>query len=280
MRRLRILSVDGSWQKPRERSPTKRVVSAFGVERRTGRGNNDGESLRSTTMRSEPLLVGLGLLALACGPGQASSEETYTPSTYYAANASASDEYRRNVDGVGVYQGLYENVDAIRHYCGSGGTGVEPQVWQEACDRTLERVYWARVRTQYKFVDWQEVTDYCDLEPAKCDAPKGLDSAIRSSHISGAQRHNYQQAQQNEAEELARQAAQQHAQRKFREALFCPIIGMSDEAAGAECRGQRVVRCKAQMSVWGSAHHSGTLTTASAHGTAESACIETPARKD
>lgn len=134
--------------------------------------------------------IALVLAASACGaPGYSNSESTFTPSEYHAAS-SASSEYNREVGGTGVYEGLYENPDAIKHYCGNGEGVTDMAAWQEACERKLGRVYWARVRTQYKYADWQEVTDYCDLKPNECATPKGVDAAIRSAHISGAQRKN------------------------------------------------------------------------------------------
>jgi hypothetical protein len=130
------------------------------------------------------------------------------------------------------------------------------------------------VKTQYKHADLGEAADYCDLKPEKCATPKGVDEAIRSSHITGAQRQNYATGQQIEGERAARIQAEEAAREKFMKAMECATLSVVDEAAGAECRGQRVVRCKARMSVVGSATHHRDSTQFSASGSADEVCIE------
>lgn len=130
----------------------------------------------------------------------------------------------------------------------------------------MAKVYWGRVRTQYEYADWQEVQDYCDLQPRKCATPKGRDGAIRSAHLAGAQRRNDAQVQQVEEQRAERIEAEQAVREKFIESLTCATLELSDEAAAAECRGQRVVRCKAQMNAFASGGF--------AQGTAEEVCIE------
>lgn len=212
--------------------------------------------------------MAVATMLLGCGPGYASSEPEYTPSEYHAANASASRDYRREVETVGVYEGLYENEAAIKHYCGDGAGVTDARAWVDACDARLNRVYWGRVKTQYKYADWSDVENYCDLKPNECATPKGFDAAIRSSHISGAQRQNHLRSQQIESERAAAIEAKQAAQRKFTQALICATMELSSEEAGARCRGQRVVRCKTQLRVIGM------------EATADEVCIETPAREE
>ncbi len=215
--------------------------------------------------------VVLGLM-VACEPVP-EVNTGYTPSEYHSLS-SATSEYDREVSAKGVYEGLYENPAAYKHYCGTGEGVDDLPTWIAACDRTMAKVYWGRVRTQYKYVDWQEVQDYCDLQPQKCATPKGRDDAIRSSHLSGAQRRNYAQAQQVEEQRAERIEAERAVREKFIKSLTCATLELSDEAAAAECRGQRVVRCKAQMSVFATANHSGSQTSVSGRGTAEEVCIE------
>lgn len=216
-----------------------------------------------------PVVLGL---VIACEPVPRVNTG-YTPSEYRSLS-SATSEYDREVSAKGVYEGLYENPEAYRHYCGTGEDVKNMSSWIAACDRTMAKVYWGRVRTQYKYVDWQEVQDYCDLQPRKCATPKGRDDAIRSAHLSGVQRRNYAQAQQVEEQRAERIEAEKAVREKFLKSLTCATLELSDEAAAAECRGQRVLRCKAQMSVFATAHHYGDQTSVSGHGTAEEVCIE------
>ncbi len=109
----------------------------------------------------------------------------------------------------------------------------------EECQTAFNRYVDAHLARRYFAADWDKVTQYCDLNPTKCDDPVNFELALVDSHNATIRNAHAEEENRIEAERARRQAA-------YRAMVTETVIGVVNEVAYATHKGPK---CRSYPSI-------------------------------